>query len=75
MSNIIEINGVTFLPNNDRVFLQSKNINIFPCARRGQYGIVGSAKYYDPEARLNTERTNRIGTAINGFKDKFIALS
>lgn len=63
---------IKFLIANNRVFLQSGSINIFPCSRRGQYGIEGVAKYYDPEARLNTERTNRIHTAINGFTDSFI---
>lgn len=57
---------------NGRVFLSSKKINIFPCSRRGQYESEYSIKHYDPEARLNTERTNRLHTAINGFKDSFI---
>lgn len=55
-----------------RVFLQSKNVNIFPCSRRGQFDMQDSAKYYDPEARLNTERTNRLSTSVNGFTDSFI---
>lgn len=57
---------------NNRVFLLSKNVNIFPCARRGLYNRSDLAEYYDPEARLNTERTNRISSAINGFTDSFI---
>lgn len=57
---------------NNRVFLPSQSINIFPCSRRGQANIDNKAEFYDPEARLNTERTNRIGTAINGFTDSFI---
>lgn len=57
---------------NNRVFLSSQSINIFPCSRRGQANIDNKAEFYDPEARLNTERTNRIGTAINGFTDSFI---
>lgn len=69
---IKKINGVNFLNNNGRVFLPSKNIDIFPCSRRGQYSDTSTFAYYDPEARLNTERTNRIGTAINGFTDSFI---
>lgn len=55
-----------------RVFLPSENINIFPCSRRGQASTEGSKLNYDPEARLNTERTNRLRTAINGFTDSFI---
>jgi hypothetical protein len=47
-----------------RVFIQSANINVFPCSRRGQS--------YDPEARLNTERTNRLRMATKGLKDSFI---
>ena len=70
------INDNGFLINNSRVFLRSENINVFPCSRRGQAGLdplaTGSVKYYDPEARLNTERTNRLHTAVNGFKDSFI---
>ena len=57
---------------NKRAFLPSKNINIFPCSRRGQYEMENSVKHYDPEARLNTERTNRLHTAINGFTDSVI---
>ncbi len=65
------------LLNNDRVFLPSTDINVFPCSRRGQaniedIAIENSATYYDPEARLNTERTNRLRTALNGFTDSFI---
>jgi hypothetical protein len=72
------INENGLLLNNDRVFLPSNAINVFPCSRRGQSGIEdldieNSATYYDPEARLNTERTNRIHTAVNGFKDSFIS--
>lgn len=62
----------TYLLNNERVFIPSKNIKIFPCSRRGQHSDPSTLEYYDPEARLNTERTNRIGTAINGFTDSFI---
>lgn len=72
MADIRKINETTVLVENNRVFLPSTSINIFPCSRRGQYSDKGSAEYYDPEARLNTERTNRIGTAINGFTDSFI---
>jgi hypothetical protein len=72
MAEIQNINDVNVLLNDGRAFLPSKNINIFPCSRRGQYEMTASAKHYDPEARLNTERTNRIHTAINGFKDSFI---
>lgn len=67
------INEYGFLINNDRVFLPSETINVFPCSRRGQNDTSeDSVKYYDPEARLNTERTNRLHTAVNGFKDSFI---
>lgn len=72
MISMINKNGTYYLVNNDRVFLLSKNINIFPCARRGLYNNSDSAEYYDPEARLNTERTNRISSAINGFANSFI---
>lgn len=67
--------------NNERVFIPSQNINIFPCSRRGRFNIDtldGDGKPSkslvngDPEARLNTERTNRLRTAINGFTDSFI---
>lgn len=58
--------------NNNRVFFPSNDINIFPCSRRGQVQGDGAVAQYDPEARLNTERTNRLHTAINGFKDSFI---
>ncbi len=67
-----KINEINYLIDNNRIFLPSKNINIFPCSRRGQYSTADYALYYDPEARLNTERTNRISTAINGFTDRFI---
>jgi hypothetical protein len=66
------INENGYLVENNRVFLLSKNVNIFPCARRGLYNRSDLAEYYDPEARLNTERTNRISSAINGFTDSFI---
>ena len=57
-----------------RVFIRSSDINIFPCSRRGQVSNTDDGiKYYDPEARLNTERTNRIHTATNGFKASFIS--
>ena len=72
MITLTNKNGLNYLVNNDRVFLLSQNVNIFPCARRGLYNNSLLAEYYDPEARLNTERTNRIGTAINGFTDSFI---
>ena len=64
-----------------RAFVQSQNINVFPCSRRGQFGIetvdaegkpIKSKVNGDPEARLNTERTNRLRTSINGFTDSFI---
>ena len=70
--------ATTLLTENNRVFFPSENINIFPCSRRGQYEeklneeLKLTPAYYDPEARLNTERTNRLHTAINGFKDDFI---
>jgi hypothetical protein len=70
MAEIKIIKGI--LLDTDRAFLPSKNINIFPCSRRGQYETEASVKHYDPEARLNTERTNRLRTSINGFKDSFI---
>ena len=69
---IFTTNNTNYLIYGNRVFLSSKNINIFPCARRGPYSKADTTEYYDPEARLNTERTNRIGTAINGFTDQFI---
>ena len=72
MITLINKNGLNYLVNNDRVFLLSQNVNIFPCARRGLYNNSLLAEYYDPEARLNTERTNRISTAINGFTNSFI---
>jgi hypothetical protein len=58
-----------------RVFIPSTKINVFPCSRRGQISTNGSALNCDPEARLNTERTNRLRTAINGFTDSFIVNS
>jgi hypothetical protein len=71
------INDNELLINNGRVFLRSENINVFPCSRRGQAGLdfldTALVKYFDPEARLNTERTNRLHTALNGFKDSFIS--
>jgi hypothetical protein len=73
IKNLYDVN---YLLNNNRVFIPSKNINIFPCSRRGSINTItekGNGKTcYDPEARLNTERTNRIRTAINGFTDSFI---
>lgn len=57
--------------NDKRVFLSSEDIDIFPCSRRGQYSS-NPVRVYDPEARLNTERTNRLKTAINGFTDSFV---
>ena len=61
-----------FLLESSKAFIPSESINIFPCARRGQIS-TDSLQQYDPEARLNTERTNRIHIAVNGFKDSFIA--
>ena len=62
-----------FLKSDDgRVFLKSENINVFPCSRRGQKSQSSPVEVYDPEARLNTERTNRLRTAIKGLKDSFI---
>ena len=72
MSEIKRINEINYLLDNNRVFLSSGNINIFPCSRRGQYADIDEPIFYDPEARLNTERTNRIGAASNGFTDSFI---
>lgn len=69
------INGLLSLNdsfNKTRVFIPSQNINVFPCSRRGQKTTEGSMLNYDPEARLNTERTNRLRTSINGFTDSFI---
>jgi hypothetical protein len=57
---------------NNRAFLLSSEIDVFPCSRRGQNNVDNSLAYYDPEARLNTERTNRLHTALNGFTDSFI---
>ena len=67
MADIIE----GLLLESNKVFIPSADINIFPCARRGQ-NSEDPTQQYDPEARLNTERTNRLHTAINGFKDSFI---
>jgi hypothetical protein len=74
MAEIIQQDGnhINYLKNNNRVFFPSENVNIFPCSRRGRSYDASELVYYDPEARLNTERTNRIGTAINGFTDSFI---
>ena len=74
MAENFKISSTGLLIQNNRAFLPSTNINIFPCSRRGQAGIeeAGSASYYDPEARLNTEHTNRLHTAVNGFTDSFI---
>lgn len=55
-----------------RVFMPSQTINVFPCSRRGQITTEGSKLSCDPEARLNTERTNRLRTSINGFTDSFV---
>lgn len=74
MASIKTENGTNlFLISDDskRVFLPSDNINVFPCSRRGR-SVDSTGKYYDPEARLNTERTNRLHTALNGFTDSFI---
>lgn len=60
------------VPTDKRIFFASENIDIFPCSRRGQYKSTPVVEVYDPEARLNTERTNRLRTAINGFTDQFI---
>ena len=36
-------------------YFKSKNIRVFPCSFRGNFG-VGSDKYgFDPEARLSSE--------------------
>ena len=73
MAEIKTTSNIKYLINDNRVFFPSENVNIFPCSRRGQASLVaGNVFYYDPEARLNTERTNRLHTAINGFKDSFI---
>ena len=62
-----------YLTYDNRAFLESKNINVFPCSRRGQTSpSSNSVTFYDPEARLNTEHTNRLHTALNGFKSDFI---
>jgi hypothetical protein len=66
--------NTSFLVNSEtrQVFLQSSAINVFPCSRRGQSSISSIVTHFDPEARLNTERTNRLGVATNGFTDSFI---
>ena len=73
MAEIKNINGIRLLYDINRVFLPSRNINVFPCSRRGREELEDTVKQYDPEARLNTERTNRLHTAINGFADSFIS--
>lgn len=77
MADIEIINGL--LRHNNRVFFTSGQVNVFPCSRRWRKieEVLNkpaeiNVEVYDPEARLNTERTNRIGTAINGFTDSFI---
>lgn len=74
MAEIIQQDGnhINYLKINNRAFFPSENVNIFPCSRRGRSYDASELVYYDPEARLNTERTNRIGTAVNGFTDSFI---
>ena len=39
---------------NNYYYVESKNIKVFPCSYRGQYGDQNQ-KVFDPEARLNTE--------------------
>lgn len=73
-----------FIKNNDNglVFIKSKNINAFPCARRrsnlidtdGNDDTVSDRYYipFDPEARLNTEANNRRHSGLNGFKQNYL---
>ena len=68
----IKQESINYLTYEGRVFLPSENINVFPCSRRGQVNTDDSVTYFDPEARLNTERTNRISSSVNGFTDSFI---
>jgi len=64
--------------NNAINFLESTAIKAFPCGRRGYLPNTdpnNKADYYfqlDPEARLNTEFTNRKITGTNGFTQTFI---
>ena len=36
-------------------YFESKNIKVYPTARRGSYSLNGNTYIYDPEARLETE--------------------
>lgn len=36
-------------------YFESKNIKVYPTARRGSYSLSGNTYIYDPEARLETE--------------------
>ena len=62
---------------NGLAFVDSADINVFPCSRRRSLVNEGSvnSKYYipfDAEARLNTEANNRKHSGLNGYKQSYI---
>jgi hypothetical protein len=56
-------------------FLQSLNVQVYPCGRRRSAVQNDGENYYipfDPEARLNTEFNNRKLASANGFTESYI---
>ena len=63
------------------VFIESSNIKVSPCGKRGTTGedteggdsaAENAPSPFDPESRLNTEASNRKRSGINGFTSTFI---
>ena len=56
-------------------FIESKNIQVFPCGRRRSTSLStedDSRIPFDPEARLNTEANNRKHASKNGFTQTYL---
>jgi hypothetical protein len=60
-------------------FLNSMDINVFPCSRRNssiiEAHLEGQSHYYfpyDPEARLTTEANKLKESSLNGFTQTYI---
>lgn len=72
----------TELNNIKLAFLNSLNVQAFPCGRRrselidkdGNVGTVSDRYYipFDPEARLNTEANSRKYSSLNGFDQTYL---
>lgn len=63
-----------FFEKNQLVYVDSQNIQVFPCSRRRALiqGRTNSYLPFDPEARLNTEANNLRHSGLNGFTQSYL---